>query len=251
MKYYRNIFCLCLIAIVPFGYYANDADSSHVRIDGGVGTGQYLAVLRSCNDIRGERLDHFTDIGTDISCRPAIRLPIVFGIRAGYLRANPEKIISAFYPVGDSASIENGYINPYFSIETKYFGIGAGRGWTLGPERPNNWIDLDFDFRQEKDYVSGHLRIGSYSSAYAIMSFYEGTPVASQYGYFLLGAGGSIQQWHLAGGLSGGPYDGAGFYMGVSRDIERYGRPSLSFRAGSTHGVFEGAIGLNWSWPVF
>lgn len=251
MKYFRNFFCLCLIAIVPFGYYAKDQDSSHVRIDGGVGAGQYLAVLRSCEDIKEKRIDHFKDIGADISYRPAIKLPFVFGIRGGHLSTNLEKVIYAFYSSGKQASIENGYINPYLSIETKYVGLGSGIGWNLGPEIPHNFLDVDFDFRKEKYYASGHLRVGSYSSAYAIMSFYEGVPIASQYGYFLLGAGGSIKQWHLIGGFSTGPYDGPGAYLGISHDTERLGRPSLSFRAGGSEGEFEGAIGLGWSWPVY
>jgi len=251
MKYFRNCFCLCLIAIVPFSYYTNDNDSSHVRIDGGVGTGQYMAIMRSCNDIRGKRLDHLKDVGADVSYRPEIKLPFVLGIRAGHLSSTSERVIYSYYSNTGAGSLENGYINPYLSIEFKYFGIGAGWGRNLGPEIPHEVIDLDFDFRQEKDYGSGHIRVGSYSTVYAILSFFEGTPIASDYGYVLLGGGVGLRKWHLAAGFSGGPYDNGGAYFGISRDIERCGRPSLSFRAGSAEGEFEGAINLGWSWPVY
>ncbi len=251
MKYFRNVFCLCLVAIVPFGYYANDNDSSHVRIDGGVGTGTYLSVLRSCEDIRDKRVDHFEDIGADISYRPAHTLPFVLGIRGGHMKTSLDKVIYAYYPSSTKASFNNGYINPYVSIETRYVGLGAGWGRNLGPEFPPDMYESDFDFRQNKDYASTHIRVGPYSTVYAMMSFCEGVPIASQYGYLLLGVGGSIGRWHLIGGYSGGPYDGPGGYLGISHDTERYGRPSLSFRAGSTEGEFEGAINLGWSWPVY
>lgn len=89
------------------------------------------------------------------------------------------------------------------------------------------------------------------SLVYAMLSFFEGVPIASQYGYLFLGAGGRIHDWHLAGGFSGGFYDGSGAYFGISRDFARRGRPTLSVRLGSSHGEFEGAVSLNWSWPVY
>jgi hypothetical protein len=251
VSYFRNLFCLCLMAIVPFGYYAGDRDSSRVRIDVGGGAGQYLAVLNSCNDIPEKRLDDFKDIGADISFRPSVRLPLVFGLRGGHLSTDPEKIVYAYFQSSTPPSFENGYINPYLSIETKYFGAGTGWVRNLGPEIPAAYFDLDLDFRQEKDFASGHIRVGAYSSVYAIVSFCEGVPIASQYGYFFLGGGGSIKRWHFAGGFSGGPYHGGGVYLGLSHDTKHYGRPSLSVRAGGSEGEFEGAINLGWSWPVF
>jgi hypothetical protein len=190
-----------------------------------------------------------------LAYRPNPEDPFIVGLRAGHLSAD-------FEPVsGNDYSAEHGYINPYGSIESKYFGFGLGWIRNLGPrlETMRGWnlyynlldFDNDLDFRKSENYGSGHLRIGSVSSVYFLTSVNEGVPIASQYGFFLMGLGyGGAPRWHFLGGLSGGFYDEAGFYLGLGHDMGKSGRPQLSFRLGSSEGEFEGGVSLNWTIPI-
>jgi len=86
----------------------------------------------------------------------------------------------------------------YHTVESKYAGFGMGWIRNIGPKIPEKLFDHDPDWRKSRDYLSGHIHLGLDSRLYALSSFFEGVPIASQYGYVFLGAGGSYRKWHAA-----------------------------------------------------
>lgn len=255
MRLSRNVFCLFLIMMLPIGYYADENDSTSVWFRAGGGVGQYSTVIQSCDEPPKQFSNSFSDVGGEIVIRPSMSAPVMLGLRGGHLSAGIES--SEKY----GNSLENGYLNPHIAVELENFGAGIGWVRNLGPVMGDD-VYLDFlkdvydfdpilDFRRDKNFISGHARLGSYSSIYAIGSLNEGIPIVSQYGYFLLGMGyGGVPGWHFTSGVSGGFYNQGGFYLGIGRDLPRYGRPELSFRLGSAEGDFEGGFSLNWTIPI-
>jgi len=255
VKYFKNVFCFCLVLILPIGYYTGEGDTSNVWFRVGGGTGKYTTVIESCDEPPEHYSENFSDVGAALEIRPSDEQDIYFGVRGGH--------VSADIPVETEygRTLEHGYINPHVSLETEDFGVGVGLVRNLGPRIRDElyWeifdeildIDPEIDFRRARNYLSGHARVGSYSSIYMIASLMEGTPIVSQYGYYMLGFGyGGVEDWHFASGLSGGFYDQGGFYMGMSHDLEGYGRPELSFRLGSSEDDFEGSISFAWTFTL-
>lgn len=255
MRLFKNFFCLCLIMVLPIGYYGDANDSSSVWFRLGGGTGQYSTIVESCTKPPVMHSDNFSDVGAAIVFRPSREDPFVFGLRGGHLSAGT-------IPEGKYGStLEHGYVNPFASIEWEKFGIGAGLVRNLGPKLESDlfWdvftkfydYEPDMDFRKGRNYLSGHIRLGSYSSIYGIGSLNEGVPIASQYGYLLLGLGyGGVADWHFTSGISAGFYDHPGFYFGLGHDLKGYGRPEFSFRLGSAEDDFEGGFSFGWTIPL-
>jgi len=255
MRLTKRFFCMCLVMMLPIGYYSNENDSSSVWFRVGGGVGQYSTIVESCNEPPRKYSNSFYDAGAEIAIRPIVDAPVIFGLRGGHLSAGIETTEKY------GSSLENGYLNPHFALETEYFGGGIGWVRNIGPTIEDNvyWdilgdiydIDPVLDFRRQKNFVSGHVRLGSYSTVYAIGTLYEGVPAISQYGPLMLGLGfGVVPKWNFMTGISGGFYDQGGFYFGVSHDMAQYGSPALSFRAGSADGDFEGAFSLNWTFTI-
>jgi hypothetical protein len=252
---FKKVFCTCLILVLPISYYNIENDSTNVWFRLGGGTGQYSSVIRSCDTPPLAHSDDYADFGAELAYRPDRKAPFYLGLRGGHLKAG---ILN--HPVYGN-SLQNGYMNPFVSVETHYFGLGAGWIRNLGPVTYNrlgwfidgNFIDFDpdLDFRNSKNYSSGHLRLGSVSSVYFLASYNEGVPIVSQYGYLLLGVGyGRVPRWHFVSGLSAGFYDEVGAYFGIAHDLGKSGVPQLSFRLGSSENEFEGGISLNWTIPI-
>ncbi len=255
MRNFKNVFCWCLILVLPISYYADPNDSSSIWFRLGGGTGQYSTVIKSCNNPPEYLSNDYSDIGGALEFRPSLKDDVIFGIRGGHLSAG----IKPGTKYGHS--LEHGYINPYVSVEKQVFGAGIGLVRNLGPRVGNAFyreifedhydIDPKIDFRYHRNNLSGHVRLGSLSSIYGIVSLYEGVPIVSRYGYFLFGLGyGSVPDWHFTSGLSLGFYDQTGFYLGVSHDMKEFGRPEFAFRLGSAQGDFEGGFSVGWAFTL-
>ena len=255
MRYLKNVFCWCLVLVLPIGYYADPSDSSSVWFRLGGGTGQYSTVIESCDDPPRYLSNTYSDIGGSLEFRLSQKDDLIFGVRGGHLSAG----IDSGTVYGNS--LEHGYVNPFASVEMKDFGIGIGLMRNLGPrlnrelyhEVFDDLFDLDpeIDFRYRRNYMSGHVRIGPVSSVYAIASLYEGVPIVSNYGYYLFGFGyGAVPDWHFTTGISAGFYDQAGFYLGISHDTKGFGQPEFAFRLGSAEGDFEGGFSLGWTFTL-
>ncbi|MCP4570069.1 MAG: hypothetical protein GY841_21010 [FCB group bacterium] len=229
------------ILILPVGYYQGNEDSSKVHLGLAGGTGQYATVLRSCGEVTSKETMTYKDVAAGVEYRPDFNEPIVFGLRAGHLSTQTQ------YNVHSGSRLDNGYINPYFSIEGKYVGFGAGWLRNIGPVLDESLLDLNTDFRKSTDVPSGHLRLGKRSGTYFIVSFFEGMPIVSEYGYLMTGVGyGGSSKWDFVGGLSAGFYDGAGIFMSLNRKTSQHGWPGIAVRLGSSEGEFEGGMSFHW-----
>jgi hypothetical protein len=136
----------------------------------------------------------------------------------------------------DRASRRATYLNPHVALSAKYAGLGAGP--FLGAD----------DLPRHGAPFSGHVWVGA-RRAQLRVSVMESAPLASGGGYARLGIRVSTAgELVFFGGLSGGLYEGGGFFANLDAPVHE--RVSLLARArlGSSGGQSENgfALGLRW-----
>ena len=251
MKAFKKILSFSFLLILPVGYYTGPDDSTHITMGGGAGIGHYATLIEGCEGKKEAHLIAYTDVGGSVAYRPTVRSPLVLGFRGGYFSVQdspePRSDRNSPYPASNHA-----YINPNISLELKRIGIGAGWLRNLGTVfPPSKWAIQTFDFRRSRDFPSGHIRIGSTDSWYALASFCEGVPIMTQYGTILGAIGhGSPGGKTIMGGICGGIQEHAGLFGCMISKPGRLGRKVFSFRVGRNYGVFEVSVSLGLFFPI-
>lgn len=241
-----------MIAIVPFGYYFDESDSSHVRMKLASGQGEYATIIRTCNgNLEDVHTGKFSDFGGELAFRPNLNGPIVLGLRGGHLSADSYSQSILGLTINELGPTENGYVNAYIAFEERTAGLSVGWVRNLGVDLDEDRFKLDGDFRSSKDYLSGHFRLGAFDDIYLISSLNEGVPIVSQHGFFLVGVGyGGLKNWHLLSGFSAGFFEAPGIHLGLSRGLGSLGSADLSLRYGTAEGETEHGVSLGWSIPL-
>jgi hypothetical protein len=121
--------------------------------------------------------EDYIDVGAEIDYQ-ANRVAHV-GTRGGYVGTDASAVFDTMIVGADLSDEESTfYLNPYFSFEWKWIGIGAGGLVSTHPLRTGEPEDVPLD-TDPAIYPSGHLRFGSLSSFYISGHLWEGVPVYS------------------------------------------------------------------------
>jgi hypothetical protein len=244
MRKITKILSFFVVLPLLIGVENDEKDSTETNFKIAVGQGSYAYVTRGCE---GEVLTKdkipFTDFG--FSADHKFKSPIKIGLRSGYI-SDEIPVSSVYYDDYKSYLFEdrtNFYFNPDFSLEWKWFGIGAGPFFaqkTLYGSEGETW---------GKTLPSGHIRLGT-KSAYISINMLENVPLYSGGGYLDLGYGVRASRnfsFWLGMGTSG-PYDYIGFVAKTNLRLKGNLHFDLAGRLGSSEGISENAIsmGLNY-----
>ncbi|HXV12840.1 MAG TPA: hypothetical protein VEC56_01410 [Candidatus Krumholzibacteria bacterium] len=149
------------------------------------------------------------------------------GVRAGYISGDAtlatgailDGTVDATTIVGERSTW---YVNPYFSVEKKGFGIGAGGMLSSNPLLLSGQEDYPVD-DDVSLYPTGHVRLGSLSQFYISGHLLEGVPVYSGGGALMAGAGlrmfPSLELY--AAYCAEGPYQNEAWLGRVTIDLHR------------------------------
>jgi hypothetical protein len=232
---------------VPIDSAFSEPGGTRLRV--AAGTGTYAFIARGCE---GRILDEvpasFADAGVSLSHRFEAS-PLEIGVRGGWLR---DRIGTAegpsFFPeLPLGSTIDNAYVNPFFSLEGARAGIGVG--WVA---HRRDFITAGEGARTQTEHPmndwSGHVRIGRESCRRFTVSWMEGVPLSSQGGYLTALVGGPFEanpRFTLHGGLgAGGPHEGAGLVLRLEHDRSAALSIDLTGRLGVTGNHFAGGVAL-------
>jgi hypothetical protein len=215
----------------------DSADGSYERVTKltiGGGGGRYyrevlFPIMTECGP--GNYSVPFKEDYIDVGAEADFKLNRVahVGIRGGYIGTDISQSVSVDTTLLDvdpseykSSEVENTfYINPYVSFEWHYFGVGAGGLVSTHPLHDGSYEEVPID-TDTAFYPSAHLRVGSLSRFYVSGHIWEGIPVYSGGGLFLIGAGlRPVKALELYGGYGEGPYQEDGWLGRVSVDLSR------------------------------
>ncbi len=237
----------CLLAL-PIGVYQGNPDSANVSVGAYGGTGQYAAIIRSCEGETAKSENKFKDVAGAAYVRIPVtgtwsESPIVLGLRAGTFGSdfNPPTYSwnAPAYPNANNSSIHftYSYFNPNLSFE--FEDLGFGMGYLFKPV-PDNFSD---DVHWTK-HATGHVRLGKPHRFHVYGDYNESLPLASGGGNFTAGIGfpvGSISMFH---GISWGHYYQPGAVHQLRFPIDRNASIDASIRWGSTEQIFEGGVAV-------
>ena len=213
-----------LAAAAPLAVSAPPQHATEIRIAGG--SGSYAIVARGCegNVISKYRADYDN---AALEASHKFPGPIRLGARAGLVH------------------LEGGepthYANPFLSLDSPLFSIGAG--WVHG-DRPFP----DDEGESMDGTTSGHVRIGK-PKIYFSASYFEGVPLIAT-GYVEAGLGKEWRKVHVWAGIAGLPYDNAGLATRVNYRVASGLTLDGTGRLGSSEGISENAfaLGLSYRW---
>lgn len=144
------------------------------------------------------------------------------GVRGGYIGtetslAGVVDTVVAGEPTESQSTV---YINPYFSFEWKWVGLGAGALITTHPLQDGSGEDTPVD-TDAAIYPSSHLRFGTLSRFYVSGHLWEGVPLYSGGGLLVGGVGlRPVKPLELyAGYCSEGPYQEDGWLGRLTVDL--------------------------------
>lgn len=244
---YRTV-CASFVLILPFGYYTDSTDTADMALGIHGGTGRVASVLRSCE---GEALHSeastFKDASgsAEIAVPPGMHSPLRVGVRAGYWESMAGFAIREWdsnreYSRSPETKVNFSYVNPNVSIETPYWGLGAG--YVFG-DVSSSFDDYGPESNSHNIRLSMHLRLGNIDQGYLAVSYAENTPLISGGGPFDLGFGYRVHRSvYLFTGMSAGFYDGVGFLQQARVGLMRRLSLDVAMRLGGAGGAFEPAI---------
>jgi hypothetical protein len=195
--------------------------------------------------------EHFFDTGIEVDY-PVTRV-FHIGLRSGYIferaelsRPLPIDPITGFpiqAPPNVDSSMNTFYFNPFLSFEWSWVGFGAGL--LRSTELLHRGYDDSLPLKETEGdkRTSGHARLGKTALFYVSWHKWEGVPIYSGGGQFMLGAGtDAIPHVHLWAGKSAkGPYRQE-FWMGrIGTDLN----PNWLFEATYRLNNFEDFIGID------
>jgi hypothetical protein len=166
--------------------------------------------------------EEFVDVGAEIDRQISDRGHV--GIRGGYVHETAGLVADPGFvgELGSSREISTYYGNPYFAHEWEDFGVGFG---VLVSSRPLYTGDeKDSPFEDDvAAYPTAHLRFARGSKFYLSAHLWEGVPVYSGGGMFMVGFGGRpLSSLELYGAYCAeGPYEEESFLGRVTFDINR------------------------------
>lgn len=247
-----TMFALAPVAVdVPLDSLQRYDGVTRLRLAGGGGS--YAFIARGCEGrVIDRALVRFEEAGGSIEHRIGPG-PVTLGLRAGRTRHRigipGDSLLFPEVPIG--TVVENGYLNPFFSIDEA--GGGFGAGWVV---HDREFVTAGEHARKQPDHpmndFSAHVRTGPLFAEHVLIQWMEGPALATG-GYFTALAGGPLERapdWVLRAGLgAGGPYEGAGLVLRLERVVDAGPSLDLTARLGLSGGDFAGgaAIGLSWA----
>jgi hypothetical protein len=139
-----------------------------------------------------------------------------FAVRAGVIQEKAtERVRTTDYstsPPRDSVLVDesdwhNSYVNPAIAFEGTRGGIGLG---VIVARRPF----VSYSENEQRIRPSFHARVGRVDGMHLRAAYMESVPLYSGGGYFELGVGAhATRRLDVYGGVSAGPFDGAGFAL--------------------------------------
>jgi len=224
--------CTLLVTPMPAGVTlpSEDADSSGVTtVTFGAGGGSYrreLLVYGGFSSCSGNEVwipvnfdSDFVDAGGEIDHQFSPKGH--FGVRGGYIRERAALADAA--PFGDLNTDSIGgtidptedyvYVNPFISYEGDYFGAGIGVIYSSGALRLG---DAQEHPVSPHALPSFHLRVGSLSEFYGLLSFGESVPLYSGGAMFRAGLGiQPVSYFDAWGGIGFGPWPGRSYLLSL------------------------------------
>lgn len=167
--------------------------------------------------------EEYIDVGGEFD-HQANRVAHV-GVRGGYIDTDATLvgiIDSVFVGEGNPEQQTTFYLNPYFSFEWKWVGLGLGGLFSTHPLHDGGFEDYPIDTGAEI-YPSAHVRFGSLTGLYVSGHLLEGVPVYSGGGTLVGGVGlRPVKPIELYAGYCGeGPYQDAAWLGRLTVDLGR------------------------------
>ena len=261
---------ICLILVLPFGYYTQSPDTADAAIGIHAGYGSVATVIRDCE---GHALHSESSTFQDVSgsayaiIRRWNNTTCIAGLRGGYWESDaifatefPEDVLGyeTSYGATRPYHVSYSYINPNLSLEFKNVGIGLGLMMGRIPasfsdhqpvpapgQTPEEMESNMVLMSQEKDDipVSAHIRFGSIDGRHFLASFAENLPLASGGGYFDVGLGYPVGKTvRMFTGLSAAFYNQPGFLQQARFRISKGFDGELAVRFGQAGGELEASL---------
>lgn len=241
-----------MVLVLPFGYQPDNPDSSAMSIGVYGGMGQAVAVLRDCSGRISETAPYefregavavaFSQVSGDAR--------VLTGIKGGWLRAD-DVLTDSKDDEEKYRDRRSSYVNPNVSVEGVYTGAGFGLLFGDVPLFAED-VTLDPNAKQRVDVgMTGHLRAGSLSEVYFLLSLNETLPLYSGGGLFNAGVGYPVgSDVRLFTGFALGVQEKPGFVQQATISIPRQPvQLHLAGRIGAPNDRDEnsGSVGITWS----
>ncbi len=241
-----------MVLVLPFGYQPDNPDSSSMSIGVYGGMGQAVAVLRDCSGRISETAPYeFREgaVAVGIS-QVSGDAQVLMGIKGGWLRAD-DVLTDTEDDTEKYRDRRSSYINPNISVEGAYTGAGFGLLFGDVPLFAED-VTLDPTEMQRVDVgVTGHLRAGSLSEVYFLLSLNETLPLYSGGGLFNAGVGYPVgRDVRLFTGFALGVQEKPGFLQQATISIpDQPVQLHLAGRLGAPNDRDEnsGSVGITWS----
>lgn len=159
--------------------------------------------------------DRYVDVGAEVDY--VSNGPFHVGLRGGFVYDSADLAVSD--PLLDSLSSyvdptqTSYYVNPFFSLEGKW--IGVGLGFLASSEPLQNGDGEDYPGGAEA-HASGHFRVGPRSRVYGSVGYGENVPIYSGGGLLNAGIGlRPVSFLDFWGGVAQGPWSSTGLLLRI------------------------------------